>query len=249
MYKIIVADDEPIIREGIINIFPWAQLGFEIVADFSDGKSTLEYIQAGNPADVVLTDIQMPLINGIELSEKLTGSKVKVVFFSSYQEFEYAKSAIKNDVYDYLIKPIKYEELYTCFQRLREKLDGEHSILAAAGMGIDKDTQHGAIIQTVISYLEDNFCDASLEEASQQVYMTPSYLSRLFKERVGINFSEYLLKIKMKHACELLCDSRYKLYEIAGRIGYDNPKNFTRAFKAYFHMTPLEYRNHHSQML
>lgn len=248
MYKIIVADDEPIIREGIMHIFPWAQLGFEVVADYPDGKGALEYIQAGNPADVVLTDIQMPFLNGIQLSEQLSGSGIKVVFFSSYQEFEYAKSALKNNVFDYLLKPVKYDELYGCFQRLKEKLDEEHSAALSSAAGVDKETQHGAIIQIVLSYIEEDYCDANLEEAARKVYMTPSYLSRLFKERVGVNFSEYLLEVKMKHACELLCDNRYKLYEIAGRIGYDNPKNFTRAFKARYQMTPLEYRSHHSHV-
>ena len=246
MYKIIVIDDESIIREGIINLFPWSQLGFEIAADFSDGRAAMDYIKSGNKADVVLTDIQMPFMNGIQLSEQLNSMEIKTVFFSSYQEFEYAKSALQNNVFDYLIKPIKFDELYRCFERLREKLDKEQSQSLIYATKADRENQYGAVIQKVLEYIDENYRDATLEEAARHVYMTPSYLSKLFKERVGMNFSEYLQDAKMKQACRMLCDNQYKLYEIAGRVGYDNPKNFTRAFKLRYQMTPSEYRNSHS---
>ena len=98
-------------------------------------------------------------------------------------------------------------------------------------------------IKEVKEYIKENYKEASLENAAVRVSLSPSYLSRIFKEKCGMGFSDYLTKTRMEKACELLGDIKYKSYDIAYYIGYDNPKNFSRAFKAYFGMTPKEYRN------
>ena len=71
MYQVIIVDDEPRILEGIIHLFPWNNFGFEVVASFTNGKEALEYINAHPQVDIVMTDIQMPVMTGIELSQKL----------------------------------------------------------------------------------------------------------------------------------------------------------------------------------
>jgi YesN/AraC family two-component response regulator len=98
-------------------------------------------------------------------------------------------------------------------------------------------------VDKVKQYIYDNYKEASLEEAAVLVNLSPSYLSKIFKDKCGLGFSEHLVKTRMEKACELLNDIQYKTYDIAYYIGYDNPKNFSRAFKAYFGMTPTEYRN------
>ena len=123
MYQVIIVDDEPRILEGIIHLFPWNNFGFEVVASFTNGKEALEYINAHPQVDVVMTDIQMPVMTGIELSQKLKNEDIIVVFFSAYQDFEYARAAIINHVTDYLIKPMKYDAMSACFERIRKTLD------------------------------------------------------------------------------------------------------------------------------
>lgn len=73
--------------------------------------------------DIVMTDIQMPVMTGIELSQKLKNEDIIVIFFSAYQDFEYARAAIINHVTDYLIKPMKYDAMSACFERIRKTLD------------------------------------------------------------------------------------------------------------------------------
>lgn len=247
MYQIIIVEDEPKIREGIINIFPWSQLGFQISAEFQEGTEALKYVEAGNPVDVVLTDIQMPNMDGIELSEKLMKYHVKVIFFSSWQKFSYAQSAILNHVIDYLVKPISYDKLYQCMERVAKILKQERQEEGEDILQSDSSLQYNAIIRATRYYIENNYIDASLDEAARRVHITPSYLSKLFKEYTGQNFSDYLSQIRMDEACLLLKNRSYKMYEIAGRVGYDNPKNFSRAFKNRYGITPQEYRNLHSE--
>ena len=125
MYQVIIVDDEAKIRNGIAGLFPWSQLGFEIAGCFSNGKAAYEYTLA-NHVDLILSDIRMPLMDGLELSERLLSrKKVKIIFFSGYQDFDYVRKALRNGVFDYLLKPVKYEDLADCLTRVKELLDRE----------------------------------------------------------------------------------------------------------------------------
>ena len=93
-------------------------------------------------------------------------------------------------------------------------------------------------------YVKSNLADASLENTAVQVHLSPGYFSKLFHKITQSTFSDYLIQCRMERAGELLKDVTYKTYEISLMVGYDNPKNFSRAFKQYYKVTPREYRNH-----
>ena len=155
------------------------------------------------------------------------------------------RTAILNHAADYLLKPIKYEELYTCFENIRQKLDERYHVSTPV-LSEGGSAYYGKLVSTVCDYLNTNYRTATLEEASAQVNLSPNYLSKIFKEKSGMGFAEYLNNVRMKKAAELLLDISYKHYEIADLIGYDNPKNFSRAFKQYYQMTPREFRDKHA---
>lgn len=240
MYQLIIIDDEEHISNGISNIFPWESVGFDVVGIFNDGETALDYIYH-HAVQVVMTDIRMPKLSGIDIAKQLSKEKpdIKVIFMSGYSDFEYMKSAIVHSVCDYLLKPIKYEELLTCFQRVREQLNKENNIKEPE----QHYTYYKQIINTTLQYIDNHIQDASLEEIAIEVKMSPSYLSRLIKEKSGKNFSVYLLEARMKKAAELLRSINYKHYEIAFLVGYDNPKNFSRTFKQYYGISPKEFRD------
>jgi YesN/AraC family two-component response regulator len=234
----VITDDEEKILEGISELFPWNNIGFQVVAKFTDARSALSYIE-NNPVDVVMSDISMPDMNGIELTKELKRfPHIKVVLFSSYKDYEYMRAAILYKTCDYLLKPIRYEELVACFDRIKAKLDEENLTEVS-----ETKTYYSEIIQRVDDYLINNYRKASLEGAAEVVGLSPNYLSKVYKEKSGSGFMERLNKIKMEKASELLMDPIYKHYEVAFYVGYDNPKNFSRAFKAYFNVSPMEYRN------
>ena len=238
MYRLVIVDDEEKILEGISELFPWNNIGFTVVARFTDARSVLTYVE-NNPVDVVMSDISMPDMNGIELTEELKQYPlIKVVLFSSYKDYEYMRAAIQHGIFDYLLKPIHYEELVACFDQIRTKLDEQNYVEE-----VKPKTYYSEIINRVDDYLLHNYQKASLEGAAEAVGLSPNYLSKIYKEKSGYGFMERLNKIKMEKASELLMDPSYKHYEIAFYVGYDNPKNFSRAFKAYFNVSPMEYRN------
>lgn len=236
MYQLVIVDDEMKIAEGIANLFPWNNIGFDVMY-FNKGMEALDYIRT-HPVDVLMSDVEMPDLNGIELCRQIQDKNVRVVFISSYQNYEYFRSAILYRVEDYLLKPIKSGDILSCFGKIRDKLDRENEV-----KGEEAPTYYEQIVNQVKGYLEENYKDASLEEAAVLVNLSSSYLSRVFKEKSGMGFSDYLTKVRMEKACGLLNDIRYKSYDIAYYIGYDNPKNFSRAFKAYYGKTPMEYRS------
>lgn len=236
MYQMVIVDDEEKIVEGIANLFPWEQIGFSVTF-FSEARKALDYMES-HPVDVLMSDIEMPGINGIELCRRILDKDIKVVFISSYQNYEYFRYAIQFRVEDYLLKPIKSGDILTCFGKIKENLDQKYQVKEETNS-----TYYEQIVDMVKKYIEKHYKEASLEEAAVLVNLSPNYLSKIFKDKCGVGFSEYLVKTRMEKACELLNDIRYKGYDIAYYIGYDNPKNFSRAFKAYFGMSPKEYRN------
>ncbi|PYI53082.1 response regulator transcription factor [Paenibacillus flagellatus] len=130
MFKVMIVDDEPHIRKGLRTIIPWESFGFVVTAEAEDGAEALERAESHVP-DVVITDIRMPRMDGIELSKELKSRfpDIKVLILSGYNEFAYAKEAMKYGVADYLLKPVDPEELgpilSDTYDRLWERLQHE----------------------------------------------------------------------------------------------------------------------------
>ncbi len=243
MYRLIIIDDEEKIVEGLGKLFPWENIGFSVEGLFTSAREALDFME-DHPVDVVLSDIEMPDMTGIELSQCLLEKEdIKVVLFSSYRDYNYFRAAIQNRVDDFLLKPIDYVMLLESLGRIKNQLDERYQKKVELPKGY-----YNKIVASVQDYLEENYQDASLEKAAEKVNLSPAYLSKIFSEKSGASFSNTLLKIRMEQAKLLLEDIQYKGYDIAYYIGYDNPKNFSRAFKAYYGMTPMEYRKSNAEV-
>lgn len=193
MYKLIIIDDEEKIASGMAQLFPWQNIGFEVVQVFTSARKALQYI-AENPVDVVLTDIEMPDMNGLELSHQLMEyPNIQKIFFSSYSNYEYFRAALQNGVADYLMKPVAYSALLECFEKVKARLDARSAVQETAPKAY-----YDQIVYDVQQYLKDNYRTATLEEAAAKVSLSPAYLSRVFKEKSGTSFSELLLKTRME---------------------------------------------------
>jgi two-component system response regulator YesN len=249
MYRLLLVDDEIDAREALSSYFPWHTVGFQIVGQAGNGKEALEFINA-HDVDLILTDIRMPVMSGIELAEAIYEQKldIQVIFLSSYREFEYAQKALKYRVKNYIVKPAKYQILLDVFGKLNEEMQEEHRSRKHNDVGqIDSDSPanaaDGLLVTRIKEYVKSSYRDATLEEASRQVHLNPNYLSYLFKQKTGQNFTDYLIKTKMEIAFKLIKSHQYKTYEISEMVGYSNAKNFTRTFKSFYGKTPSELRN------
>lgn len=237
MYSLIIIDDEKMILDGIKEIFPWNNIGFEVKAGFTSAERALKYLEK-EQVDVVLTDICMPDMNGLELARALKEHQdILIIVFSSFSDYRYMREALQLDIVDYLLKPINYEELSASFAKVKQILDEKHQVVEEKEC-----TYYGKIIKRVDEYLEKNFRNGRLADAAEEVGISAVYLSKIYKEQKGVGFLESLNKIRMEKALEMLQDPEYKSYEIAYHVGYESSKNFTRAFKTYYNVTPRDYR-------
>ncbi len=228
------------IRLGLKNYFPWNQLGFEVTHDCENGEEALLFIKKNN-IDIILTDIRMPIMTGVELAREVSNQNksIKIIFLSGYRDFEYAKEALKYGVIDYIVKPGKFEEIQALFSKLKIDLDKKTESNNSTTTKYYSDN----IIQAITTYIKEHYATVTLDDIAELVQMSPTYLSSYFKEKTGENFSNYVTEIRMKQAAKLLCDFRYKTYDVSSLVGYTNPKNFTRMFKKYHGMSPREYRS------
>lgn len=126
MYTILIVDDESFVREGIKENINWQEHGFELVGDCSNGMEAMEAVDKFKP-DIVLTDICMPFVDGLELTRYIVEKYpwIKVVILTGYDEFEYAQQAVKLKAYDYMLKPITANELRKVLDKLKKELDDE----------------------------------------------------------------------------------------------------------------------------
>lgn len=241
MYTLLIADDDYEIRNGLSKYFPWDTIGFRVVGNAENGRQAMDYVSQ-HKVDVVLCDIKMPVMSGLELAREIHAKyeDVSVILYSAYKDFEYAQQALEAGVKRYLLKSTNYQELVNAFERIKMELD--------KGAQTDKDAESDGsysekVISTVKRYTEEHYKEVTLEKLAELVYMNPDYLSKFFKKHAGMLFSEYLTKVRMEKAAQFLGDIRYKVYEISDLVGYSNSFNFSRAFKQYYKMSPREYRD------
>lgn len=128
LYRVLLVDDEEDIREGISRKMDWLGLGFSLVGEAANGQDALELAESLRP-DVILTDIKMPFMDGLELCRILTDRlpAARFVVFSGFDAFEYAKQAIQMNVVEYILKPINADELSAVLRRLKDQLDRERA--------------------------------------------------------------------------------------------------------------------------
>lgn len=236
----IIADDEPLIRNGLAENVPWHLLGFQLLKPCEDGSQVLELIRR-TPVDAVILDIRMPGYSGIELAKTIRQEVpgIYVLFLTAHSDFQYAQAAIEHHVWRYMVKPVKYTQLLETLGELYQELSQvreESPVSPAPEESMDY------FVRTVEEYLESHYHHASLVEVSGILGLSPEYVSRLYHQRAGRCFAEQLLKVRMERAAELLVTTRYRVCEISDIVGYSNAKNFTRRFRLQWGTTPREYR-------
>ncbi|MDR2144685.1 MAG: response regulator [Treponema sp.] len=249
MYTMLVADDEPWIRERIIRSIDWAGAGAIVAGEAADGEEALRLCQKLRP-DIVITDIRMPGINGLDFIKALreNGINAKIIIISGYGEFEYAQRAIKLGASDYILKPVENDELLAIVKKCIRELEPETrkkpflNYTPETGGGRKRNT-----IEMALAFIREHYSrPITLTDISKDVRLNPSYFSKLFKDSTGISFSRYLTRFRMEKAVELMNDPTRRISEIANMVGYENVQYFIRVFKSFTGISPRIYKEQKS---
>ena len=153
MLKAILADDEEVILNGIEKMIDWDEYGIEIAAKVTDGKSALRAIEEKEP-DIVITDVKMPHISGIELIDAIgeeKRQKIKFIFISAYQEFDYVKAALSKGAVDYLLKPVRKKDLEAVLAKTTEQIDDRRTV------EIFKDRKANLALRDIFSNMDEGY--------------------------------------------------------------------------------------------
>lgn len=136
LYSVVVADDEDELREAVCTMIPWEDYGFRLVGSASNGLDALQLVEKHEP-DLLLTDIRMPFISGIELARQVREVRpaTNIAFLSGYDDFEYAKQAIQYNIISYMLKPLTMEGLCKELRIIHQKIDAQFAMFRQASPG------------------------------------------------------------------------------------------------------------------
>lgn len=246
MLKVVVVEDEELVRKGIVLTVDWAGAGCAVVGEAANGEEGLEVIRRYRP-DLIVTDIRMPKLDGIEMVRRLRaeGNEAYVVILTAYSDFSYAQSALKLGAADYLLKPFHDGELEEAIARIRERTRAPQSEpvrapLAAPAPGPEK----SKYVREALAYLAEHYNDPDIGVSSvaRSLGVSDGHLSHIFKKETSYTLSAYLTNYRMHKATELLRDCRVKVYEVAEQVGYRDIAYFSSAFKKSVGLSPSEYQ-------
>ena len=233
--RIIVVEDEERSRRGIAALISSFGDEYDVIAQATNGKHAFDLICKLKP-DVVFTDIQMPLMNGLELIEAVhkMGITPQFVIISAHEDFTFAKKAISLGVREYILKPITIEDIENALAGLKRS---ETTIIAHN----KTDVMH-PIVRRAIAEIETGFAKKiTLEQIAAQYKVTPEYFSYIFARDAGKNFNSFLNHIRIEAAKTLLKSGQEKIADVAGKVGFTDAKYFCKVFKKKTGQTPSEY--------
>ena len=237
--RVLLVDDEIIIREGFKRLFDWEAHDCEVVGEAADGMEALTRIDTLHP-DIVIMDINIPIMNGLKV---ISVSRIKhpntaFVIVSGYDDFSYCREALRLQITDYILKPVNYEEFGTCIDNLKISLFEQRMLTEA-----ESEKQEERTITGITGYLQEHLAeDLSLSVLAQEFHLNPQYISQLFKNEIGVNFLSYLTNIRMEKAKKLLLSTSLSIAELAEQSGYGDYRVFTKVFKKSEGVTPSQYR-------
>ncbi|MGN0113741.1 MAG: helix-turn-helix domain-containing protein [Acutalibacteraceae bacterium] len=237
--RVLLVDDEIMIREGFKRLFDWEAHGCEVVGEAADGMQALTQIDTLTP-DIVIMDINIPIMNGLKVIEisRIKHPQTAFIIVSGYDDFDYCRKALKLQITDYILKPVDYDEFGVCIDNLKISMF-ERRI----NTNEQPPEQEERVITGITRYLQENLeQDLSLAALSDEFHLNPQYISQLFKNEIGVNFLTYLTNIRIEHAKKLLLSTSLSVADIAQRSGYGDYRVFTKVFKKSEGITPSQYR-------
>lgn len=249
---ILVVDDEPRTRQGIKQALEVSGAGRYQVETADNGIAAAQRLREGK-VHLLITDVRMPEVSGLDLIRQLAEEKCKpvTIVISGYAEFQYVQQALQLGAVNYLLKPLDKQELLQVVEdalKREETAERQQRLERAADpllLALDPDQSGiGDAVKAALAIVEQQLHESlTLLDVAASIHLNASYLSVLFKEQTGITFSEYVTRLRMQRAKELLAETQLPIGEIGERVGYKTDKYFIKVFKTCEGVSPSRYRN------
>ena len=243
MLKVLIVEDEEMIRKGIVLTVDWAALDCMVVGEAANGVQGLEAARRLEPS-LIITDLKMPQMDGIEMLKALRaqGCTAYVIILTAYDSFSYVQSALRLGAVDYLLKPFHDGDLENAITRVQQRMKPEAA--ETAPLGIVRKGDKSKYVQEAMDYISAHYNDPdiSVGTVAQSLNISEGYLSHTFKKETDYTLLNYLTRYRIHKAMELLKDCRVKVYEVAEQVGYRDIAYFSATFKKYAGISPSEYQ-------
>ncbi len=258
MYRILIADDEPIERMVVTRKINKNFSGqFEIV-QAQNGREAVELFEQKR-FDIIFMDIEMPGINGLKAAEMIrsTDKKCSIIFLTAFDEFNYARKAISVRALDYLLKPGDENELIAVIEEAVRIADDNREYVCQSkksSQDIPKDIKEqpepddesvklSVVTNMILKYIEEHYReDISLQSIAETMNYSEAYFCKLFKQCFDKSFTVFLTEYRIERAKELLSDVIINIKDVGREVGYRDSNYFTKVFKRMVGVTPTEYR-------
>lgn len=253
MYKVIVAEDEDIIRKGLVYSIPWADMDCSVVGEARNGVEGVELIKCLEP-DIVMADINMPVLDGLGMiRETYEDYNYSAIILSGYSNFEYARTAIRYGVTGYLLKPLKKEDLLEAVKDAKEKCllrrtwlnrrqeqEKWKNIQLVSKEEISREDD--AVVRDMLAFIAQHYREKMvLQDVVDALNYSETFLNKKFKKQMGTTFIEYLNRYRIQKALELLQDGKTAVQDVSWMCGIGDYKYFNMVFKKYIGCSPKEY--------
>lgn len=250
MHKVLVVEDEDMIRKGIVHAVDWGSMGCVVVGEADNGLVGVEKIHELLP-DIVVADVTMPLMDGLAmLEETIEKYPYAAIIISGYNEFELAQTAIRIGVSEYLLKPIEFDNLQLAVERAKQQVEqrkiyqrakqkgeeiGELDLLAGANI----DGIASKRVKAMLEYTHAHYAEKmSINDLAERFNISASYLNQKFKSETSYTFNEYLNRYRIMQAIKKIQQGNGKIYTIAEEVGFKDYKYFISVFKKYVNTSP-----------
>lgn len=251
MIKILIVEDEIILRQGFRQSLDFSRLGCQICAEARNGKEGLEKIYQYHP-DIVFTDLKMPVMDGLEMLRlSKEQEQYEAVILTGYGEFSYAQEAISLQVAEYLLKPFNRKELESVLIKLIDRIHKKQTETRASL------PQSVLELMTIPEGCSDYVCRAAQwiqdhfasrlrdEEVAERMGVSADYLNRLFRQETGLTLHRYLIHYRIAQACLRILEGKDKIYEVAEQVGFNDYKYFFQVFTRLIGVSPTQYKKNH----
>lgn len=250
MLKVLVVEDEEMIRKGIVLAVDWAALDCVVVGEASNGAQALEAVERYDPS-LIITDLKMPVMDGLEMLRQLRerGNNAFVIILTAYDSFSYAQTALRLGAVDFLLKPFHDGELEQAVTRLKQRMDraGQGGEKGPAPLPLPelKKGDKSKYVLEAMAYIGEHYHEPNIGVAAiaQHLGISEGHLSHTFKKETDYTLLNYLTRYRIHRAMELMRDCRLKVYEVAEQVGYRDIAYFSATFKKLVGMSPSEYQD------
>ena len=261
MYNIILVDDEVRTIDALEKNIDWKKCGIRRVFKASNMNQAIQ-LMATEKIEILVSDIEMPNGTGLQLLEWLRdhGQVINCIFVTCHPEFAYMRKAIQLNCYDYVLKPIDYDEFQTLLSELVKKMEEQQIrdsselsapqkaaeitppvLLERTPEGNERDME-----LEVKKYIKGHMSDSiSVTNIAEELHFNPQYLMRAFKNKTGLSIVEYITLERLNMAKRILKKTDLPVKVVSSMVGYEDYAYFTRVFKKETGESPSTYRNSH----